>query len=372
MLYVVTGLPGASKTLNTIKMVCEQDEFKNRAVYYNRIDDCQVDGWTELADEEVHQWYNLPNGSVVIVDEAYRHFEPLKRGADKPKHYELLAEIRHYGITMVMICQAATDIDSFVRKKAGRHYHYERHYGTKAVKQIQFKLTSGAVTDTDKQAIRDMAEIKTIKIDDKYFGLYKSAEVHTVKANIPWKRLALPAVALLFGVGCLLYFLATFGGGVDEPQVSHAADSAAPTLNPVKAILGGGERDEILSIEDYQPRIAHMPWTAPMYDKLMSDVKAAPLPKACLFSNKRNVCRCVTDQATYVDVGFDLCAAIVKNGFFDPTREPVTYSHRASPATQRNTSAAADVAPGLVIGAEGFGRGSVAIANSPLIRRAAM
>lgn len=364
MLYFVTGLPGASKTLNTIKMVCEADEFKGRAVYYNRIDDCNIDGWQELPDEQVNTWFDLPHGSVIIIDEAYRHFPPLTRGAKKPDHYEKLAEIRHYGITMIMICQAATDVDSFVRKKAGRHYHYERHYGTKAVKRIQFKLTSGAITDTDRASNRDMAEIQNIKIDPTYFGKYKSAEVHTVKANIPWKRLLFPALALVFVLGCGAYFLATFGKTGQPQQVAQAETSqqqAAPVKTIGTELLGSRENDEGITLDDYKPRVPNMPWTAPMYDKIMADVKSVPLPKACAYSKIRNHCRCITEQATYIDVGQALCKAIVANGFFDTTRDPVKTSEpaKASPNDAWREFAHANPAPSVVIGQNSYPRGSL-------------
>lgn len=37
MIYLVTGTPGASKTLNAIKEVCENNAFSRRPIYYNNI-----------------------------------------------------------------------------------------------------------------------------------------------------------------------------------------------------------------------------------------------------------------------------------------------------------------------------------------------
>lgn len=37
MLYVVTGLPGASKSLNTLKYIIESKDFENRPIYYNNV-----------------------------------------------------------------------------------------------------------------------------------------------------------------------------------------------------------------------------------------------------------------------------------------------------------------------------------------------
>ncbi|MEZ8844474.1 zonular occludens toxin domain-containing protein [Vibrio splendidus] len=37
MIYLTTGTPGASKTLNTVKEICEDDIFEGRPIYYNNI-----------------------------------------------------------------------------------------------------------------------------------------------------------------------------------------------------------------------------------------------------------------------------------------------------------------------------------------------
>lgn len=37
MIYLITGTPGASKTLNTVKEICESSVFSDRPVYYNNI-----------------------------------------------------------------------------------------------------------------------------------------------------------------------------------------------------------------------------------------------------------------------------------------------------------------------------------------------
>ena len=37
MLYLVTGLPGASKSLNTLKYIIENDDWSGREIYYNNV-----------------------------------------------------------------------------------------------------------------------------------------------------------------------------------------------------------------------------------------------------------------------------------------------------------------------------------------------
>ena len=49
-----------------------------------------------------------------------------------------------------------------------------------------------------------------------------------------------------------------------------------------------------LTEEDYQPRIAERPETAPIYDGMNKAVKVMPWPSACVKSD--NGCNCYTDQ----------------------------------------------------------------------------
>ncbi len=73
-----------------------------------------------------------------------------------------------------------------------------------------------------------------------------------------------------------------------------------------------------LSEEDYQPRIAERPETAPMYDSMNKAVRAMPYPVACI--KVENRCTCYTDQGTKIkDIGKQTCLNYVKDGLpFNP------------------------------------------------------
>jgi zona occludens toxin len=319
MLYFVTGLPGASKTLNTIKMVRESDEFHNRPVFVNHIDDLNVPGWTNINDDEAKQWFDFPEGSVIIVDEAYRLFPNTKRGATLPPHYERLAEIRHFGITMLLITQSASDVDVFVRRKAGRHYHYERFYGSKMVARLDFRLTSGAIMETDKPAARQLATVSRFAIDKKYFKFYKSAEVHTVKQNIPINRFISMFVGLFLAIGGITYAFNLFSP--DEKQNVLTDNSLQQENNKQQTdLIEDNPKKKQTTEFDYNPRVAGLPWTAPVYDSI-NVVKSIPLPKACVIFHQTKRCVCYTDQSTPVDIQDDMCRKIAIQGFFDHTRE---------------------------------------------------
>ena len=66
-------------------------------------------------------------------------------------------------------------------------------------------------------------------------------------------------------------------------------------------------------VEEQKPRIAGLPHTAPIYDKV-TQPDGAPYPAACVASATR--CVCYTDQATRIDTPESLCRAIVKSGYY--------------------------------------------------------
>lgn len=73
-----------------------------------------------------------------------------------------------------------------------------------------------------------------------------------------------------------------------------------------------------LSEEDYQPRIAERPETAPMYDGMNKAVRAMPYPVACI--KVENRCTCYTEQGTKIaEIGKQTCLNYVKDGLpFNP------------------------------------------------------
>ncbi|WHV23422.1 zonular occludens toxin domain-containing protein [Pseudomonas aeruginosa] len=90
MLYLRTGLPGAGKTLNAIREIDlehqpdpddptkrlhkdpDNPDLPPRTIYYYGIPDMKLDRlkskWVEFDTPE--EWYNLPDGSVIVIDEA--------------------------------------------------------------------------------------------------------------------------------------------------------------------------------------------------------------------------------------------------------------------------------------------------------------
>src|SRR3989338_8796920 len=76
MLVFRTGLMGHGKTLNAIKEIDGKAKAEGRPVYYHKVNGLKPERlkaqW--YAFEDPHKWYELPDNSIVLIDEAQRFF----------------------------------------------------------------------------------------------------------------------------------------------------------------------------------------------------------------------------------------------------------------------------------------------------------
>ncbi len=321
MLYLVTGTPGAGKTLNSIKFVNESKQFHGRAVYYYGIRDLKPEmGWEELTEEQALKWYELPPSSVIFFDEAYTIF-PVRHGAKKPPpHVEKLATHRHHGFDIVMVCQKVTgQLDPFLRGLVGQHHHYARIFGSQTVSRLVWDACQENPNST---ASRGNANVVTLRLDKKYFGSYHSADEHTHRMNLPWGKIVLvivPAIAVVV----LLMFI--FGRFEDRIGKTAPDDVQQQQLQPVTRQGVTTAAADPVDVPQtfaarFKPEIEGLPWTAPAYAALI-EPKTWPRPAACIRRHSTNSCRCYTQQATPMDIPFGMCLQIVNGGFFDWTKD---------------------------------------------------
>ena len=327
MFYLFTGTPGSSKTLNLIKFVNEDSAFKDRPVFYFNIKELSPTfGWTELSEEEAIDWWSLPDGSVIIFDEAYKVF-PLRGPSQKvPSHVELLAEHRHRGFDIIMCTQKVKgQVDSFVRGLVNFHYHYQRVFGAEAcTRYIWNECQENTQGYHEKQA----AQQKFMRFDKKYYGCYKSAEVHTGKARLPFAKLALVVFGICGGIYAA-YSAVGLATGFNENAQSAFGVNTGPQsgLDSGNNIVDGFTQANIRSTDlspaawyqARQPRLTGFPHTAPVYDELTKP-NTFPRPNCILFTDRNpQECVCHSQQATRMDVPHQLCVSIVQNGWFDDT-----------------------------------------------------
>lgn len=347
---LVTGQPGAGKTLNTIKDVETRAKEEGRPVYYYGIPELTLD-WHKMEEPEVLEtnpdaitpltWFNCPDGCIIVIDEAHRIFKPHDK-LDAP-HIKWLSTYRHRGISMYFISQAPMLVTSAIRDWVQPHIHYRRLYGRQSV--VKF-VNEWTIDNIRSKKLSENAQITKIKLDPKWYGVYKSASQHNSNKRLNRKvllALILPAIFLPASIWLgysTLKNMSDNASGQAAPQAQEAGLHYEATPGP----LALGHQPALLnpptSPDDplylYAPRIAAMPETAPAYDELRKP-QTWPRPQ-CLINKKRDACSCYTQQATVMqDYPDELCRTYATRGYFDPTRpdkEPPPLETRKETASE--------------------------------------
>lgn len=356
MITLLTGLPGNGKGVYGIDWLMNEVNKENkrlasegkpeRVVYYSGINDCKVPGWVELDD--ARQWYRCPPGSYILIDECQRIFRTRSNGSAVPPEVSELETHRHNGLDLLLITQHPMLIDQNIRRLVGRHFHIMRKFGMeKAVVHEWNKVVEQPHKSRTGSIRHDYSYNKAV------YDLYKSAEVHTVKRNIPmryWFMFAAP-----FLVAALAYYgYSTFHGAVnDAPGMPLQEDSGLLSRAPGSA---GNSEPELDYFAARTPRVPAFPATAPIYDEVTKPVRA-PIPAGCILSKSKG-CNCFTQQATPLQIDENTCRQIVAGGFFvdyddesfSKDRQQPIQTAQASERTEYEAPRGEPVAPAPVGG----------------------
>ncbi len=315
MINLVTGLPGAGKTLWTLQQVKALAERENRKVYYHGIPELTLD-WELMKSPE--DWIKLPPKSIIVIDECQSSFRPRAASVTPPPYIAEFETHRHKGLDFFLLTQHPMLIDSNIRRLAGKHFHVVRFYGFQKSTVHEFQQ----VRENCDKSTKNSIETHFIFPKD-VFNWYKSADAHTMKKRIPMRMIMviiLPIVLI-----SVLYYLSTVIGDLiskphemAEDQIKKPAaenTTAADTPSTQKAVSGTLQEVQAYNyIEARTPALPDFPHTAPVYAGL-TQPKDAPFPAACLQSNSKG-CQCYTQQGTKMQISLPVCMQIVKEGFF--------------------------------------------------------
>lgn len=340
---LVTGLPGHGKTLYSLVRWKGEAEAAGRPVFHSSGDTSDgIPGLTlNWQAWNPREWFKLPTGALMVMDECQRVFPIRGRGADVPEHVRQLETHRHLGLDLVLITQDPMLIDPHVRRLVDRHLHVVRKFGT------HFATIHEYVNGVRDSVAKSRGD--SIKHEWRYptaaFDWYKSAEAHTVKRRIPWR------VWIMLGVPLVLAALAWAFVNRTEARINgEVGTTLPPGASMVQAGGAGGEIRPLTPAEWAQmqtPRVYGLPHTAPAYDEVTKPMHA-PYPAACLANRFR--CVCYTQQATLIETPEGLCPGIVAGGFF------VAWDQPAKPApVQPNGAVPAPVVPVALPGAVSLG-----------------
>ncbi|ATS28049.1 zonular occludens toxin [Xanthomonas phaseoli pv. phaseoli] len=317
---LLTGLPGSGKSLRIIQAIRYLMD-KGAHVYVCNIDGIAVPGTTPWADP--HKWQELPPESILFVDEAQEFF-PARRGGDPVETIKAMSKIRHDGVRLVLATQQPNYLDTYLRGLVGYHEHLLRQSG----KQKTFIFRNSQIIEEVRSPlprIKKLYDYEVWKQPTECFKFYKSAQVHTMKYQMPAlvkkALMILPVAALLAGGAWYVVYQDTmFAKKADAAPANKTAPSGPSLAGTASA--GAASRPKVTSAEDYVgqlvPLVADVPWSAPAY----VDRAVVSDPHMYCMSSE-NSCRCVTEQNTRVLMRDDVCRDIARWGEpYNPYKPP--------------------------------------------------
>lgn len=309
MITLITGLPGSGKTLFTLKTVKDLADKENRPVFYHGIPELTLP-WEMLDKPE--NWPDLPNGSIVVIDECQSTFRPRAASVTPPRHVAEFETHRHKGLDFFLITQHPMLLDGNVRRLTGRHYHVNRFYGFNKSTVHEFQQVRDNVDKSTKGSIQNH-----FVYPKEVFTWYKSADLHTVKKRLPMRLFMMVILPLV--LIWLLWFAYTKivnldNVALDTPgapgEVHQETPGAMPQSMPAPQI---DVTTQSGYVKAYTPVVPDIPQSAPIYAELTKPEKV-PYAAACMSMGSR--CQCYTQQATKLNISQDMCKQIVAGGQF--------------------------------------------------------
>ena len=335
MIYLFTGVPGSNKTSNALWSFLKDPEFMYiksedaledapkvlRPKYAVEIKGFDYEKHGIIKLDSLENWQDLPDGSLIFVDEADQFF-PAGSPKNPPDYIRALARHRHRGFDFFVITQQPSMIHSFIHGLIECHYHFHKAYGMEystRYKWESFQLSPNNIVN------KNRAIAEKITPNPEVFTFYKSATINTRKKDIPYK-LILKMIGLcslvIFAFVFVYWYLVLRHQSVDTKQPTVPQPVKTVTAQHVASDTSILPDEKKLTPKDFVATNQAAPWSAPAYKELI-EPSDFPRVAACIKGKSStnsdfNGCRCFTQQATPVDVPEPYCSQIVKQGSFDP------------------------------------------------------
>lgn len=348
-IHLITGIPGHGKTAHMVKMLIEAAKKGDRPIFAAGIDGLEPGLAQDMPDptrwcsavsfeprrfdqdgKELFDYKpNIPEGSLVFVDEAWKWFGHLSNASRQqtPQHVLGLAVHRHFGIDFVWTAQGPNQIYPFARPLIEQHWHCVRKFGTQAIDLYKW---GELVEDVKSQGMRDRAERDTTTIPSETFGKYKSASVHTIKSRLPWKVWLIP-VFLVAAAALAVYVYQLLSPSAVAESLAPGQAAGLPAAGPGNGTSKASNADQKpLTPEEWiarvTPRFPGQHDSMPIFDG--REVKTEPRRFCVQVDLGTHIrCQCYTEQATPLDaVPRSVCMLAARHGEYDPFRAPFAES----------------------------------------------
>lgn len=327
MSRLITGLPGAGKTAFTLHEFLQVKDRPKYATYINGFD---YDKHRVIKLENFADWVNCPERSLIFVDEAQNFVRARSNREPVPEFLKAMETHRHLGIDIWFTTQDPMFIDIHLRRLLKQHWHYYRPFDMRSISLLKWNEVQ---TEPQNGLARFKAQKSRVTLPDEIFNEYTSTVDDTYKPKPPKKLLLIPVFAALF-IFCMWLGINTiFGDKESTKQTANTQEkglldnmpNVIPDLSAPSQAIGSND-NKPLTIEDFKPVSEVAPWSAPFYREIAKPV-AVPKFAGCMRSfhklKNKEICRCVTQQGTTLNVDPQICTSVVDDDGmpFDPFRQ---------------------------------------------------
>lgn len=313
MIELRTGIPGHGKTLAMVEALAKLQARwaahpeETRPVFIHGIKDLTL-SHTEMPVRQVSHknalmfvpdWDAMPDGSLVLIDEAQGFFPPRSSQSTPPEYIAWLNTHRHKGFDIWVTTQHPKLIDGAVRALVGKHQHYRRMFGGQRAVVYEFDGCNDSLANLKSAVMSYWAYPK------KVFQWYKSAEIHTKQSFKYPKWLLIPVVGVVMGIYFIPQAVAVLSSGmsgqglkgISKPEEKKAAPAQvgaiAPTASGAASAVPSAPTNNWVTSS---PPLPDTPFTKPVV-----------LAAACLATATK--CKCYTSEGVAVALEDSLCRA---------------------------------------------------------------
>jgi len=234
-IHVVTGTPGAGKTLYVVALLIRELYGQGRVIYHD-IDGLDVAAIAALAgvkgphvegrirplgvSGEVGKitprtWSDADDGAIFIFDEAQRDYRARNPSSAVPAWVAPLETHRHRGFDFIFITQHPQMLDSHVQNLCTRHTDLYRPFNFSRTTVAEWQIINKNPRPPQTRADSDK---RAFVFPREMFSAYKSATVHTMQRKIPWKTVGVIGLIAVGAVVGVINLVSWVYGYVIEPQ----------------------------------------------------------------------------------------------------------------------------------------------------------
>lgn len=358
--YLVTGQPGHGKTAYALDKAFQWQK-EGRQIHAFGIKDLDYEKAKFHHLDDPTKWQDLPDGSVILLDECYSHFPNRNPGSKVPEHVEAVARHRHRGFDFILVAQQGLQLDPFLRGLYEEHCHVRQTSIIKSKTRIKRWTQYQNNVNAPCNDIIDWVRPKYV------FDFYTSTTMVTTRRQLP-RWLMWLAAGLAFLLILMFAIKYHYQAKIAEAEVAFGPKTAiagGPTAAVASAAAGGSPAPRTYDTPTeyaraHLPRFGTMPWTAPVFDQraVVSDPQLYCMSTSggldALGDYKEPSCSCITEQGTTYDLGPAECRTVARSGMpYNPYRQTAQISSQAAPAPQP-VGIDLDPSPRRIVGSGGL------------------